>query len=128
MKIYHYNHETQELIGEGIADESPLEPGVFLIPAHATEQEPPVPMAGQTRHYEMGVWAYKLVPVPPEPPVPTAAEIKAADNAKIQGKIAAIEAKQGRALREAALNRAGALARLETVDAQIAALRAQLVE
>lgn len=42
MKIYNYNHKTFEYIGEGLADESPLEKGVYLIPANATELEPPV--------------------------------------------------------------------------------------
>lgn len=41
--------------------------------------------------------------------------------------IAALESKQGRALREAALGMAGAVNRLKTLDTQIAALRAKLV-
>ena len=40
MKIYHYHPITKEYIGEGVADESPLEPGVFLIPAYATDIPP----------------------------------------------------------------------------------------
>lgn len=41
MKVYHYHPETNEFLGEGLADESPLEPGVYLIPAQATVKEPP---------------------------------------------------------------------------------------
>jgi hypothetical protein len=41
MKIYNYHQELKYLIGEENAFESPLEPGAFLIPAHATDIEPP---------------------------------------------------------------------------------------
>lgn len=41
MKVYNYHPEYKYLIGSEDAFESPLEPGVFLIPAHATDIEPP---------------------------------------------------------------------------------------
>lgn len=41
MNIYHYNAETKEYTGSSLADPSPREPGVYLIPAHATSVEPP---------------------------------------------------------------------------------------
>jgi hypothetical protein len=41
MKIFHYHPDTKIFLGEDIADESPLEPGVWLIPAHATSKVPP---------------------------------------------------------------------------------------
>lgn len=41
MKVYNYHPEYKYLIGSEEAFESPLEPGVFLIPAHATVVKPP---------------------------------------------------------------------------------------
>jgi hypothetical protein len=42
MKIYHYHPEYKNLICDDVAEQSPLdEPGVYLIPAHATSIEPP---------------------------------------------------------------------------------------
>jgi len=41
MKIYSYHPEYKTYLGSSDADPSPLEPGVFLVPAHVTEIEPP---------------------------------------------------------------------------------------
>lgn len=38
---YHYHPETYAYINKDLADESPLEPGIFLVPAYATLQ--PIP-------------------------------------------------------------------------------------
>ena len=46
MEIYNYHPEYRHFTGISIADESPLEPGVFLIPACATDIEAP--------HYDPG--------------------------------------------------------------------------
>ena len=40
MNIYNYNKETKEFISKTVATESPLEKGVFLIPANATIIKP----------------------------------------------------------------------------------------
>lgn len=39
--VYTYNPTTFEYVGETEAQESPLEPGVFLMPANAVKLEPP---------------------------------------------------------------------------------------
>ena len=41
MDIYNYSGDTNEYKNMGQADESPLEPGVFLVPALATSIKPP---------------------------------------------------------------------------------------
>jgi len=72
MNIYHFDPETGILIGTGTADESPLEPGVFLLPANATFQAPPLAPEGQRAVYDtdFGVWLLEAIPVPPPPPPP----------------------------------------------------------
>ncbi|MDI6872581.1 MAG: tail fiber assembly protein [Bacillota bacterium] len=54
-KVYHYS-ETGEYLGESEARESPLEPGVYLIPAHATDQAPPKPGPNQVPVFTNGAW------------------------------------------------------------------------
>jgi len=78
MQIYHYNPITFDFIYTGTADESPLEPGVFLVPAHATNIEPPVfDATKQTCRFD-GTWQVENIPEPepePEPVPPTQDEI-----------------------------------------------------
>jgi hypothetical protein len=71
MNIFHYHPETGVYLGQGQADESPLEPGVWLIPAHATSAEPPVTGEGEQATWN-GAWAVEPIPAPePEPePLP----------------------------------------------------------
>lgn len=100
MNVYHYHPETFEYVGTTEADVSPLEPDVFLIPAHATEIPPPATQQGFARVWQNGEWvqiedhrgerwwdeAGQLVPIffigdpedrgltniePPPPPPPT---------------------------------------------------------
>ena len=68
MKIYHYN-QYGYYCGQDIADESPLEPGVFLIPAMATDQEPPSPQEGKNIIFADGQWQLVDIVVEPEPVV-----------------------------------------------------------
>ncbi len=68
MRIYHTHPDTGLLLGIiSDADESPLEPGVYLIPSHSTPVEPPADVAGSTRHFMAGRWEYRALPVQPEP-------------------------------------------------------------
>lgn len=65
-------------VGEVAADESPLEPGVFLIPGGCVEQAPPdCPVTHRPRRFD-GAWTVEVIPVPPPPPPdlpPTMAEL-----------------------------------------------------
>jgi len=74
MKIYHYHPDTGVFLGEGIADPSPLEQDVWLIPASATTIEPPQAPAGSQAVFGGGAWRLQAVPEPePEAePVPIA--------------------------------------------------------
>ena len=57
MKIYNYD-QNGFFIGESIADESPLEPGVFLIPAMATTISPPENMDDFLLKFNNSTWGY----------------------------------------------------------------------
>jgi len=41
MNIYNFDQITGEYLGKDVADESPLEPGIYLIPALSTLTSPP---------------------------------------------------------------------------------------
>ena len=93
MQIYHYHQSTGEYLGEGTADESPLEPGVYLVPAHATTTAPPTAMAGNVRVWR-GEWQFEdvqaEVPLDPEYE-PSIDELKAAKIAAIRATRHAVE-------------------------------------
>lgn len=70
MEIYHYHPSTGAFTANGEADESPLEPGVFMIPAHATDIAPPVAQPGYIRRFVAGVWGYAPEEKPTQEPTP----------------------------------------------------------
>ena len=55
--IYNYEPATGVLVSAADADESPLEPGVYLIPAFATDIEPPQCAAGRVAVFSGEAWA-----------------------------------------------------------------------
>ena len=67
MNIYHFIADTGIFYAKGIADESPLEPGVFLIPAYATTVAPPVVSDPEIAVFKDGAWSVEVLPPPPEP-------------------------------------------------------------
>lgn len=62
MKIvYNYHPETKHYIGTSYADESPLEPGVWLHPSHSTVTKPLDPEENKLVVFneETGHWEYQ---------------------------------------------------------------------
>lgn len=63
--------------GLTIADESPLEPGVFLLPAGAIDAAVPVTPEGQRARWD-GAWIFEDVPQPaPDTTEPTPEQVQA---------------------------------------------------
>jgi len=61
--IYHYHPRTGEYAGASVPDESPLEPGVYLIPDFATSVKPPKLAEGKRRVFQNGKWRYEEMDV-----------------------------------------------------------------
>lgn len=55
-QIHHYSEETGEYLGTSDGFESPLEPGVFLIPAFATDIDLPEFVPGKALVFQQGAW------------------------------------------------------------------------
>ncbi|AQW87902.1 hypothetical protein CPIN18021_1103 [Campylobacter pinnipediorum subsp. caledonicus] len=59
MKVYNYNGDTKEYLYENEAELSPLEEGVYLIPANATEIRPLDSKDGFAVCFNDNEWVYK---------------------------------------------------------------------
>jgi hypothetical protein len=68
MLVYHYNADTGVYLNTSSeADEDPMQPGHFLIPANATERLPPSPPDPKKQRavFSDGAWTVETIPVPP---------------------------------------------------------------
>jgi len=70
MIAYNYHHQTGIYLGQSEADESPLEPGVFLLPANATFQAPPTAENGKQIVWTGQGWEVENISIEPEPTEP----------------------------------------------------------
>lgn len=59
MNAYKYDSNTCEFLHEVQCQESPREPGKFLIPANATTVAPPEEQAGKARVWNGKEWGYR---------------------------------------------------------------------
>jgi hypothetical protein len=64
---YSFHPSTGVFLGVDFAQESPLELGVFLLPAGATFVEPPQVSDGQQAVWNGDSWEVQAIPAPPEP-------------------------------------------------------------
>jgi hypothetical protein len=76
MKIIYNYDPNGYYCGQDLADESPLEPGIYLIPALATDQEPPTVGENQLAKFVNGGWTLEDIPILEPAPEPTAEETK----------------------------------------------------
>jgi hypothetical protein len=142
MLVYNYAPETGEYLGTSEAHESPLEPGVYLVPACATTTAPPDAQTGCARCWNGSDWAQvedhrgqtvyasdgtalTIATLGAIPGGCTATAPQADPNAAIDAQIVALEATQTlRRMRDAVTSDEGR-AWLTSLEAQIAGLRAQ---
>lgn len=64
---YSFQPTTGVFIGVDFAQESPLEPGIFLLPAGATFVEPPQVSDRKQAIWGGESWSVQDIPLPPEP-------------------------------------------------------------
>lgn len=65
MKIYHYHPDNGRYLGSGMADQDPLVEGNWLIPAHATDIQPPKSEPGKITVFNPDAQQWELIREPP---------------------------------------------------------------
>jgi hypothetical protein len=134
MKIY--NYDTNGIYTcDSLADESPLEAGIFLMPANSTEIAPPELTEGNQAIFIAGAWMVQAIPAPDQPvePVLTAEELNEQAKANIQATLDKIDSEKIRpssdivaALAAGQKAQSYSVNKLQTLEAQAVTLRAQL--
>lgn len=102
MQIHHYHPETGRYLGTEAAFESPLESGVFLIPAYATTEAPPE--GAQDVAFDGVAWhTIEAAPDTEQDQEPDAAALAKARIVEIDAELTSIDAAGARPSREIAL-------------------------
>jgi hypothetical protein len=67
MIVYHYHPDTGDYLNASEADEDPMEPGNWLIPANATKLPPTLPVNAETHRarFDGFKWVVEALPVVP---------------------------------------------------------------
>jgi hypothetical protein len=125
MKTVYQLDQNGTYMGETVAHESPLEPGIYLIPGGCIETAPPVAKFGQVAVWN-GKWSLVESPNAPMPENPTeedlAAQKKAIRREAILSELNAIDFKSIRPLRS------GDTERLAALEKQAVTLRNELAK
>lgn len=62
LPIYNYDKITKQFIGMSFADNNPLVPGTYLIPANATVDQPPITDNKHIAVYTNNTWVITKLP------------------------------------------------------------------
>jgi hypothetical protein len=97
MKLVSQLDENNYFVGVTVADESPLEPGVFLIPGGAIDVDPPSIPKNKVARWNNG-WEFEEILIVSEPENETISEITKEELEKLKKEFEAKEAAKASAL------------------------------
>ena len=84
ITVYAYDPITKEYQGTAEATEDPKHPGRYLVPAFATETEPPAPGENQKVVWGGHAWQLEDIPQPEPEPEPTEEELRQQEIATLE--------------------------------------------
>ena len=85
ITVYAYDPTAKEYRGTAKAYEDPKHPGRYLIPAFATEIEPPEPGENQRVVWDGQAWQLENIPGPELDPKPTEEELRQQEVWQLEG-------------------------------------------